>query len=462
MFYQDPLGIMYLAAVLKQAGHEVHFVDAGLDREWERYALRVSPDIVAYSVITGNQNDLLDINRKLKRRFDFLSIWGGPHPTFFPEFIEEDGVDAICIGEGEGAFVDVANALSRGEDISRIPNLHVKTNAGVVKNIPRPLCQDLDTIPFPDRSILKRYPQYSRISGRAMITSRGCPFSCTFCYNSRYREIYRGTGKYARRRSIENVIEECLEIKKDPWAKQILFKDDLFAQDAGYIRDFARIYPREVGLPFTCNVRADRMTEGIAEDLAKAGARVVHFGVESANERVREEVLGRKISRESMLNTARWLRERGIRVYTFNIVGIPDETPKEAFETLEFNAELGADMSMYTLFQPYPRTPLGDRAAELGWKEDGYGDFSHTYFRNSMRRLPHQRRYRNMVHLFPAASVSPMLRRMAPLLVRLPLTPLYAGFDFIFKALRFIYRLRLVSPGDVAIYSRGWSPRPRH
>jgi len=461
MVYQDPLGIMYLAAVLRREGHEVDFIDIGLDRQWEERIMSFRPDAVSYSVITGNQDDFLAVNSRLKARFDFVSLWGGPHPTFFPEFIEEDGVDAICIGEGEGAIIDLARAIDSGDDISSIPNLHVKAGAGLIRNVPRPLHQDLDAIPLPDRKILQQYPQYSQISGRAMITSRGCPFSCTFCYNSRYRELYKGTGKYSRRRSIGNVIEECIEIKKDPRAKHILFKDDLFAQDAGFIREFAQIYPKEVGLPFACNVRADRMTEGIAEDLAKAGARVVHFGVESANERVREEVLGRKISRESMLNTARWLRESGIRVYTFNIVGIPDESPEEAFETLDFNASLGADMSMYTLFQPYPRTPLGDRAAELGWKEEGYADFSHTYFRNSMRRLPHQRKYRNMVHLFPAASVWPLLRKLVPVLARLPLTPLYSLVDFMYKAFKFIFRLRLVSPGDIIVYARGWSPRMR-
>ncbi len=461
MVYQDPLGIMYLTAILRNAGHEVHFVDVRLDKKWEERIVALAPDVVGYSVITGNQDFFLALNSRLKRRIDFLSLWGGPHPTFFPEFIDEQGVDAICIGEGEYALADLAEAIDTGGDISSIPNLHVKTASGVVRNKPRPLCQDLDAIPLPDRSLLNRYPQYQYVSGRAVITSRGCPYRCSFCYNSRYRDIYKGTGKYSRRRSINNVIEECIQHKKDPWAKHILFKDDLFAESEEYLKEFSRIYRKEVGLPFACNVRADRMTKGIAEDLALAGARVVHFGVESANDLIREDVLGRKISRDDMRNTARWLREQGIRVYTFNIVGIPDETPEEAMETLQFNAELGADMAVFTLFQPYPRTPLGDRAAELGWKEEGYEDFSHTYYRNSMRRLPHQRRYRNMVHLFPAASAWPFLRRLTPFLVRLPITPLYSGLDFMYKATKFVFKLELVSLRDIMIYSRNWSPIQR-
>ncbi len=447
---------MYLSASLKEAGHEVHFVDVELDGKWEERIFNLAPQVVGYSVITGSQDFFLSINHRLKKRFDFLSLWGGPHPTFFPEFINEQGVDTICIGEGEHAMLDLARALDRGDDISSISNLHVKTPGGVIANAPRPLCQDLDSIPFPDRSILNVYPQYRYVSARSVITSRGCPHRCTFCYNALYQELYRGTGRYSRRRSVGNVIEECIGHREDPWAKHILFRDDLFAENETYLKEFARLYSKEVGLPFACNVRADRMTPGTAEELARAGARVVHFGVESANDRIRKDLLGRRMSLEQMRNAAHWLKEKGIKVYTYNIVGIPEETPREAMETLRFNAQLRADMAIFTLFQPYPRTPLGKRAVELGWIDEGFDNFSPTYYKNSMSRLPHQRLFKNMVHLFPAASVWPVLRWFTPLLVRLPLTPLYAALDFLYKAIKFVFSLRLVTLGDIVIHSRYW------
>lgn len=464
MVHQDPLGIMYLAAGLRRAGHTVHFIDVAMEESWEERAVRLAPDAIGYSVMTGSQGFFLDVNARLKRRMEFLSIWGGPHPTFFPEFIDEEGVDVLCIGEGDQAIVEFANAIDSGRTLDSIANLHVKGPGGIVRNDPRPLEQDIDALPPPDRSILESYDQYRCATSRAVIASRGCPHACTFCYNSRLRSLYRGNGRYTRFRSIDGIIEECLAHRADPWATQILFKDDLFAHDEGFVHDFSNVYAREIGMPFLCNVRADRLSEQMADDLARAGARVVHFGVESGSDRVRREILKRPISRQAMLNTARWLRERGILVYTFNIIGIPGETPEEAMETLEFNASLQPHLAVFTLFQPYPKTPLGDRAVAMGWSDPGYEGFSPTYYKNSMEHLPFERVYRNMVHLFPVAVHSSLLRRLTPRLLRLPLTPIYSAVDFSFKATRFVFTLGIVPPRDVALYSGRWKPSrpPRH
>lgn len=127
-------------------------------------------------------------------------------------------------------------------------------------------------------------------------------------------------------------------------------------------------------------------------------------------------------------------------------------------ETLEFNVALEPHMAVFTLFQPYPKTPLGDRAVSMGWSDPGYDGFSPTYYENSMAHLPHKRLYRNMVRLFPVAVRSVLLRRLVPSLLRLPLTPLYSALDFTYKATRFVFTLGIVPPRDVALYSGRWSP----
>lgn len=458
MVHQDPLGIMYLGACLRDAGHDVHFIDVALEDGWKEHAVQFAPDVVAYSVMTGSQGFFLEVNRSLKRRMDFISLWGGPHPTFFPEFIKEEGVDVVCIGEGEGVVVDVAEAVDRGESLDAIPNLHIKKAGEVIRNRPRPLIQDLSGLPLPDRSILERYDQYRYATSRAVIASRGCPYACTFCFNSRLRSLYRGKGRYVRIRKVDSIIEECVRHREDDWATQIIFKDDLFAHNEDFVHEFAGRFRKEVGMPFLCNVRADRMTEYMAEDLARAGAKVVHFGVESGSDRVRHEILKRPIRREAMLNTATWLRQRGVRVYTFNIIGIPGETPEEAMETLDFNARLKPHLAVFTLFQPYPKTPLGDRAVAMGWSDPGYDGFSPSYYENSMQNMPNKRLYRNMVHLFPAAVQSRLFRRLVPTLLHLPLTPMYSALDFTYKATRFVFTLGIVPPRDVALYSGRWTP----
>jgi radical SAM superfamily enzyme YgiQ (UPF0313 family) len=459
MVYQDPLGILYLAARLRQAGHDPHFVDVALDRRWAHRVAELAPDVVGYSVTTGNHDFFLKINRRLKRRLDFLSLWGGPHPTFFPEFINEEGVDLLCVGEGEEAMVELADALDAGHPLTNIANLHVKQGGRSVRNEVRPLVANLDDLPFPDRSLVDHYAQYRFASSRAVITSRGCPYRCNFCFNSRFRQLYRGRGRYTRRHSVDYVIEQCRRHRDDPWVERILFKDDLFAQDEAYIRQFAERYGKEVGLPFACNVRADRLTEGIVDDLARAGAAVVHFGVEAGSERVRREILGRSISDEALRRTARWCHDRGIRVYTYNLLGVPGESRAEAYRTLSLNAELRPDLAVFTLFQPYPRTPLGDRAVELGWTEKGYGGFSASYYRNSMAGLPHRRHLSKMVNLFPLAVAYPRLQPLVPTLLALPLKPLYWSVDFVHKATRFVFTLGLVSPRDIALFSGHWRPK---
>lgn len=455
--FQDPLGFMYLAAVLRQRGHWVRLIDVAYDPDWEERAQALKPDAVGYSVITGSHGLFLEINRRLKDRMDFLSIWGGPHPTFFPEFIDEPGVDLLCLGEGERAVVELAEAFDRGEPLEDLANLHVKTERGVVRNPVGPLIEDLDSLPFPDRSILTRYPAYRYATSRAVMASRGCPYGCTFCFNQNLRRLNAGQGRYVRHRGVESVIAECRRHREDPWVEQILFKDDLFAHDEGFVRGFADRYAAEVGLPFSCNLRPDRITEQMADDLARAGAKVVHFGVESGSERIRREILRRQVRRQAMIDTARWFRERGVRVYTYNMVGIPGETLDEALETLELNAEIKPDIAMVSLFQPYPRTPLGDRAVELGWTEPGYQSFDASMYRGAMPNMPHRRERLNMVRLFPLASRFPGLRRLVPSLLGLPLTPAYSAADFLYKATRFVLTLGLVEPRDVALQSAQWT-----
>ena len=147
-----PLGIVYLSSVLKRAGHLVEVCTPRLT-EARRTIKDFKPSIVAYSACTGGVSDYFTFNRKIKNEFDVFSVFGGPHPTYFPEMIEEEGVDAVCRGEGEAAMLEMADVLERGGDVTRLENWWVKKNKVIYKNDLRPLIQNLDTIPHPDRSL---------------------------------------------------------------------------------------------------------------------------------------------------------------------------------------------------------------------------------------------------------------------------------------------------------------------
>ena len=153
-FDVEPLGIMYLSSVLKEAGHQVDIAIAkDVFTEMERF----KPHIVGFSVMTGSQDIFIKLSREIKKKFNTLTLMGGPHPTFFPEVIEEPGLDMICIGEGEGAMVDLANRMERGEPVTDIENLWIKKDGNIYKNGIRPFISDLGTIPFPDRKFTSKY-----------------------------------------------------------------------------------------------------------------------------------------------------------------------------------------------------------------------------------------------------------------------------------------------------------------
>ena len=172
------------------------------------------PDIIGYGVCTGFQNYYLNLNRELKKQFAFISIFGGPHPTFFPEFIEEESVDIICRGEGEFAMLDLCNNLEAGTDIRNIANLWVKQNDQISKNGLRPLIANLDELPWPDRETSYTLDSsFKEYGARSFISTRGCPFECSYCFNASYIDLYGSDWKKCRVRSPTDLVNEIYEVK---------------------------------------------------------------------------------------------------------------------------------------------------------------------------------------------------------------------------------------------------------
>ncbi|MGD9405872.1 MAG: cobalamin B12-binding domain-containing protein, partial [Anaerolineae bacterium] len=204
----EPQGIMHLSSALKAAGHEVDLAVA-THQDPVAAAREFQPDVAAYSVITGSQRYYIDVNNRVKREVEgVFSVFGGPHPTFFPEMVEEEGVDGICRGEGEDAMVELVNALAAGgpEAVLGIANWSFKRNgdsvdAGIINNPVRPYVGDLDGLPFPDRALVyERDAISARSKIKHFLTGRGCPYNCTYCFNHALSELYRGKGRRFRQR----------------------------------------------------------------------------------------------------------------------------------------------------------------------------------------------------------------------------------------------------------------------
>jgi anaerobic magnesium-protoporphyrin IX monomethyl ester cyclase len=432
----EPLGVFYLAASLRQAGHEPGLALV----ERKGFNARVNnfqPDILAYSVTTGFHKYYKDINQKLKSRLNnegrnVLSIFGGPHTTFFPEFIEEDGVDIICRGEGEGAIVDLANALAHGKDYTQIANLWVKHGNKIQKNDVRPLAVNLDDLPFPARDLLYNHSKFQRdYAVKPFFPVRGCPYSCSYCFNHKYNEIYRGKGDIIRYRSVNNVIKEIMDFRSRWPLEVVLFNSDNFILNKDWINEFADRYPMEVGLPFICYVRANLIDEKIAKDLKRAGCISVQIGVESGDDHMRNDILKRNMSVDTIISAVSILKSYGIRIYTQNIVCLPGETFQQALATLNLNHCLRPDYAWASLFMPYPGTELASYAIHNGYFDGDYSSVFNNFYHLPMIKLSNsieRRMFTNLHKLFAIMVEWPCLARYVRLLCSLPITPIYTFF----------------------------------
>jgi anaerobic magnesium-protoporphyrin IX monomethyl ester cyclase len=418
-----PLGLLYLSSTLRRAGHEVRLAVAAAEdpvavaRQWE-------PDVVGYSVYTGSQAYYRDLNLQIKAALPgVVSVFGGPHPTYFPEFVEEPGVDAVCLGEGEGAILDLAAALEQGGPLANIDNWWFKSDGEVERNPLRPLEDDLDRLPFPDRELLFDRDSLTRQSGiKHFITSRGCPYDCTYCFNHALGELYRGKGRRLRQASVGRVIEEVRGVRARYPMQFVVFLDDLFIVHVEWLRELAERFPAEVGLPFFCNVRANLVTAEKMDLLRRAGCASVGMGLETGNAALRNQVLKRNLSNEQLVEASRIIREAGIRLLTTNMLGLPGGTLALDLETLALNHACRPAYANAFLYQPYPRTELGEYARQNGYVEGSLDEIDSSAWERSVLRFgspAEKRQIENFNKLFALAVEWPwtagLLQRLAGL-----------------------------------------------
>jgi anaerobic magnesium-protoporphyrin IX monomethyl ester cyclase len=419
----EPLGVMQLASLLRRAGHDVRLAGA---RQTPLPPLLASfrPELVGYSLITGLHRRLLELNRWLKQSFEFFALLGGPHATFFPESIDEPGVDAVCIGEGEGAVLDVATALQGARPVAGLANLWVKTPEGVVRAPPRPLITDLDALPFPDRSLRNDMDPRSRsYPVKSILAARGCPFRCAYCFNDGYARLYGSAWSRVRIRSVANIVAEVRELREQGPLELVQFRESVFPWQDDWLEELASRWPAEVGLPFYCHVRADLLTPRRVALLARAGCVSVNLGIECGDETVRRELLDRPIGDEQIVEACRWLHGNGIRVLADNMLGLPGTTLDTDLCTLRLNQRCPVDYALAMLFQPYPGTRLGELARATGQWSGDLESIGPNYYLESPLRLGDERQQRvreNLQKWFALLVETPGLERLVRPWLRLP------------------------------------------
>lgn len=380
-----------LSAHLKRHGHDTELLylqDAVAEKELLGRIGAIDPGLVAFSTVTMQWKYTRDYARMIKRVFDVPIICGGPHPTHLPEMvIAEPSINMLCIGEGEGALLDVANRLDDGGDLSTIPNIWVKNEAGeVFKNPIRGLVADLDTLDFPDRDFLPYQDIIDESKTEPIfITSRGCPYDCTFCSNSAIKALYRGKGRYVRQRSPGNVIAEIKSLRERYRFSTLNFYDEAFGYNQTWVKQFCDRYTDAFGYPFGAFIRAETMNRDTLHALAQAGLSLIYLGVESGNESIRRHVMNRQVRNERIIQTCRDAQAEGIQVWTFNMVGVPGETVDTMRETMELNRIINPHFASVSIYQPFPGTKMYDVCRENGYIEK---DYSTSLYSDSVLSLP--------------------------------------------------------------------------
>ena len=364
--YADHIAIAYLSGVSKSLGHKSYF--CSIDRtNLSDKVIEVRPDIVAYSFHNSGFDNIVAANSDAKKHHPFISIGGGPEPTFSSERFEETGMDAYCVGEGEEAWKDFLIAVDRRQPYHAIPNLITEKGANPV----RPLISDIDKLPMPDRDLTIANSYLRNASKKTFYLTRGCPFKCTYCYNSMYHKIYKGKGKFVRRFSVDRVIAEMKDVQSKYKMDFIRIGDDLFATKVDdWLEEFAEKFSKEIGIPFNCYLRLDLVGHRLLRALKKAGCYSVKLSLDSVNEHVRNNVLKRGAGRGRdlgmLIKNVRLFHEYGINTWVNYMLTVPGTSLQDGIDTIHFSKRARVTLPHYSTLVPTKGVAIYEHCVEKG------------------------------------------------------------------------------------------------
>ncbi len=403
--YWQPLGTLYVAACLLEAGHTVKLFNGAFlaHREILQRVGEFKPQVAGIYATTFGWPGALRTAADLKRADPGLFICaGGPYPIALQEHCLTDGgaaLDAVVTGEAEHTLVELLERLARGRGLEDVLGVAYRQGGQIVRNPPRPLIEDLDSLPFPARALLEgaeRYlpppATYRRAPVATLITSRGCDRRCLYCFQiDRERRAGR---RGVRLRSVENVLRE-IELCLAQGYREIKFLDDSFAADYERALQICQAIKAR-GLDFTwfASACANQVDERLLTAMRQAGCWAILIGAESGVQK-NLNTLRKGCTLEQIRQAVRAARKAGLQVSTPFIFGIPGETFAEGLQTIDFAISLDPDLANFHCLTPFPGTDLYDHAARYGQLSPDLGDYTyqgaafapHTLSREEIQRL---------------------------------------------------------------------------
>lgn len=353
-----PLGLAYIAACLEKNGFtNIEVVDYSVEPK----AYLPKADIIGITATTASIRSAWKIAKRAKK-LGAITIIGGPHVSALPE---ESAclpqVDFVCIGEGEETMLELCQAIKRGKkNFEEIRGLCLKKGRKVVYTRPRPFITNLDSLPLPAYHFFKLFLYTSaqplistRKPAMGIITSRGCPFSCKFCYKGTF-------GRNWRPRGVENVLAEWEYLVKELKIAEIALMDDTFNLDIDRaIKICQEIRRRGLVIPWrsSSGIRADKAPKKLLRAMKKSGCYHIAFGVESGVQRVLD-LMGKELNLKDVVKTFKTCRQLGISTMAFFMIGNPGETQEDIKKTIDFSIKLDPNFAQFTVSTPFPGTQI--------------------------------------------------------------------------------------------------------
>lgn len=349
----EQLAVSQLSAIIRRDGHEVGLAFSASLFD-DRYNLSVPrlapffddrqqvidaiaaqrPDVLAFSVLTGTYQWMLGVAAEAREMLPGVKVvFGGVHVSAVPDrVLARPEVDYVCVGEGDLAFPLILRDVAEPGSVGAIPNTRFRSPDGrVVRGPQTGFLQDLDSLPFYDKAL---WEDHLRIGDFYLtMASRGCPYRCTFCFNSFFADLPEGRkGKFVRQRSVEHVIHELRLAKQRYRLRFVDFEDDVFTVDKGWVRDFLDRYRREIGVPFHCLTHPRYMDEDLARYLAEAGCVSVQMGIQTVDDDYKFHGVKRYERTEHVERALAAMHRHRLRVKCDHMFDLPGEPPNAQAE----------------------------------------------------------------------------------------------------------------------------------
>lgn len=369
-YFPFPFWLAYSTSILRNEGIKVNLKDCVAEEIGKKELFseinKFKPDLIVAEVSTPSfENDLV-IAKEIKEEFGCEICFTGSHVSALPkEAIRESFVDYVCIGEYEYTIKELVLALEKGKTLKNIKGLGYKEGKRIHINERRELIQDLNKLPFPAREFLpmKKYNDLfcKYFPNIPMISSRGCPFNCSFCLEA----VFYGRPNY-RFRNAKNVVDEMEDIINNYHAKEIYFDDATFTigeERVNHICD--EILRRKIDIPWSCMGHAS-VTRETLKKMKQAGCRAIKIGVESSSEQILRNA-NKSVNLDLVKKCVKNCKDIGLEVHATYMIGLPGETKESIKRTLQFALSLKTDTCQFSIATPFPGTPFYELVKNKGW-----------------------------------------------------------------------------------------------